>query len=300
MTTFSINRFNHSPIHRMGLDDITFILAGMLNDLGHKVILDDHRTYQDPLVNILFEGFTAQAIDLVKRSKDENARIVLVLDALPTDKGFEGHDANFLRGQRMDGFMTVAPLADAIWCTDPGAVEWCTQMNKNSTLISLGWSQHLDDELATMSPDAEAPSADFCFFGEMTPWRRSMLLDLRKTRSVLLPKKTPNDPNYMSLADRNAMVRASRAVLCPQAFPGQQHFSQSRALMALMLGRAVGFQNDVPLPPYWSSIARISESKDTDFLLENWRALHVSQMAVLLETLPPAFCLGDALKRLGV
>jgi len=297
MTTFCMNRFNHGPLQRVGLDDITFAIAGQLNDLGHKVILDDHRTYQDPLVNVLFEGFNGTSVDLVKRTKDTNARIVVVLDALPTDKGFEGHDANFLRGARMDGFIEVAPIVDAIWCTDPDAMEWATALNPNTTLISLGWSRHLENELAPEVNAVTAPIADFCFFGEMTPYRRNALLELRKTRSVLLPKKTVLDPNYMSRAERNSMILAARAVLCLPAFPGQKHFSQSRALMALMLGRVPWIVGD-PLQGVWDNFR--SRIDDVPALLDGAADIHDMLHRYLVRTLTPEFCLGDAIRRLGV
>lgn len=299
MTTFSFTRFNHGPLQRTGLDDSTFAIAGQLKDLGHAVILDDHRTYQAPLVNIMFEGFSGEAINLVKMSKDAGARIVIVLDALPTDKGFEGHDANFLRGSRMEGFTELAPIVDAIWCTAPAAVDWASELNPKTALISLGWSENFARELRPAIEAAAAPTADFSFFGEMTPYRRNTIMEMRKTRRVLVPKKTILDPNYLTFADRNAMVLASRAVLCLQAFPGQMHFSQSRALAALMLGRPVAVQSQGDLPSFWSGIARHAEAQSTDVLLSDWEIMRDVQRATLKRDLTPEFCLGDGLKMLG-
>lgn len=288
---FNFNRFNHIPVGRISLNDVCNLIGAQLKDLGHKPIQDDHRLYEPPVINVVFEHFDDVSIPTMQEAVRNGAKIVVVATENPTAEGFNGYNEHHNMRARMMRFPEVGSIVSAIWCLIPAAVSWYRSVNRNTHLIELGYSPILQQDVGQLEP-----RHDFSLYGQITPYRRALALELRKKYSLLAPQKLPDVPNYLPEKDRDAMVRDAKWSLHLKQKPDWNIISASRCATSLHLGRPVLSEWIHGSSP-WMNVIDFAPGKMTDWDMPDWRAAYERQAAAF-RTLTAEKCLGEAVSAL--
>lgn len=294
---FCFNVFNHCEDGRRCIEDLTRILSAQLRALGHEAT--EGERFASDGYNVLYESFAdLGTIDAIAAAHDGGARFLYVATEEPTAEGcFNGRLDNAMDA-RQEAFSEAARYADGILHLVPGerVTEWYSRYAP-AAYVELGYAGSL---VADTKGEQDPPIA-FGFYGQMTPRREAIFEKLRRATGwdiLILPFIT------YSSAERDVMMRQTRAILQVRAHDSMPIVSSSRCATALHLGRpVVGEPHDVEGP--WGGIVHLSASteafySDAKEVASDWRSEHSRQMDRFSTVLSPETCLGEPLRRLGI
>lgn len=299
---FQFGLWNHSKDGQRSLEDPISIIGHQLMALGHTVGWDPVNTSQvvsgPDRYNVIVEGFTDSIISAVKEAYDKGAKWIILATEEPTDKGFNhGSDLEMIKRQK--SFPDAAKYCEGIWHLVPGerVGNWYRQFAPTS-YVELGYATTL-----IRAPDFIEPKFDFGFFGSMSKRRNKILRTLaRSMPGHELAVKI--EATFASQADRDRKMRQAKVIVQLRKTEAMGLVSSSRCNTALNIGRPVVAEpHDLSHP--WDKIVKFSSSLDAfynDCLMARsaWKGAHRSQMEKFRELLTPEFCVGRALREIGL
>jgi len=143
----------------------------------------------------------------------------------------------------------------------------------------------------------------------MTPRRLKILKKLAKRSGAGLPPGTPTIrvvADFATHDERDIAMQEAKVIVQIRKFEAMGLVSSSRCNTALCLGRPVVAEpHDVQLAAPWSDVVDFADRKG-DFVnlamevLTDWRGVHARQFTAFREKFSPEFCLGNALRQIGV
>lgn len=297
---FLFNLFNHSEIGRRSLEDPMSIIGNMLKTLGHKVVWMPDKLgdflMQDSGYNIIVEGFTEYSVQVIAEAHSRGARFICIATEEPTPKGFNhGKDLEMIKRQTM--FPEAAKFFDGIFYLVPGAHvhNWFAQLAPTA-YVELGYAPGL------MRLEFSQPTHDFGFFGSMSPRRMKMLK--RIARYMGTDKCIRIESKFPSQLERDKVMREAKVILQVRKHDAMGLVSSTRCNTALCLGRPVVAEPHELCKP-WDEVVVFGKDFD-DFLNRaymmriNWRSEWHRQFEAFKTKFSPEFCIGRALKEIGV
>ncbi len=266
--------------------------------LGHKVVWEtgnEHWLTKDAGINLVVEGFTPVSTDAIRRGHEAGARFICIATEEPTPKGFNhGRDREMVRRQEM--FPHAAKYFDGILYLVPGAGEWYSQLSP-SAYVELGYAPTL-----VRPGDIEQPKFDFGFFGSLSRRRYKILKQL--ARFIGTEKAVRVEASFPDQVVRDKAVREARVILQIRKHEEMGLVSSSRCNTALCLGRPVVAEPHLLSKP-WDEVIKFSE--DSEAFLQDcfmarsvWRSLYLTQFERFREKMSPEFCIGRALREIGM
>lgn len=293
---FNLSKCNHSGLGAFSLGDIYAIMKAQLEDLGHRVMMDDAQIYAPPVVNVIVENFDDASLDMLRRVQSTGSRIVVVATEGVGRHGFAGYDERHNHGLRKQRYGEALKFAEAQWVLVPHELEWYARHHMNTTVVELGYSKRLESAVKI------EPQYDFSIFGGMMPYRREMVMALRDKATVLAPLKGQNGaPNYLLPKHRDEMVQAAKFSLHLKQDHDWRVISASRCCTSLHLGRALisdRIDSHSPFQPVLYSVkSRETFIEEALALLPNWQVEYERQMGEFRK-LDAEHCLGAAVRAL--
>ncbi len=274
------------------------IIGKQLQALGHKAVWEtanDHWLTRDSGINLVVEGFTPISTDAIRRGYEGGAGFVCIATEEPTPNGFNhGRDLEMVRRQLE--FTNAAKYFDGILYLVPGAGDWYRQWAP-SAYIELGYAPAL-----VRPGDTLEPKFDFGFFGSLSRRRRKVLKEL--ARYVGSEKAVRVEGSFPDQAVRDRIMREARVIVQIRKHEEMGLVSSSRCNTALHLGRPVVAEPHLLSKP-WDEVVKFSESSEAffqDCLMARvaWQSLHYTQFAKFREKMTPDFCVGRALREIGL
>jgi hypothetical protein len=320
MSAFLVWLGNHTPTGQRSLEDVVGIFGHQLRALGHECIWDpknDQFLTQDMGYNIIVEGFTDASISLIGRAHQQGARFICIATEEPTPKGFNhGRDREMV--SRQVKFPMAAQFFDAIFHLVPGGhiTDWFSQYAP-SAYVELGYARTL------YRPSLQEPAYNFGFFGSLTPRRLKILK--RLARAVGTEKAVRIEATFATQEERDRIMREARVIVQLRKHEEMGLVSSSRCNTALHLGRPVVAEPHL-LADQWNSIVKFSQhcnacasgqtvkhsrNEVCDRCVENfindcllaqamWKGLHGTQFTRFSERMTPEYCVGRALREVGL
>jgi hypothetical protein len=321
MATFLFWMAQHSLVGQRSLEDPVKIVGSQLCALGHfaawdpsnqhfllshlepnSVKMNDVTLPAGPAYNVLIEGFTPAIVEIIADYHRQGARFLCLATEEPTAKGFNwGTQREMIA--RQEAFPLVAPYLDGILHLVPGqnVTDWYSRYAP-SAYVELGYAPGL-----VRCETQREPPYDFGFYGSMTPRRLKILKKLAKRSSASKPPGAQTVrvvSDFASGAERDAAMQSSKVIVQLRKFDAMGLVSSSRCNTALCLGRPVVAEPHELSKP-WDTVVDFAERK-ADFVnlamatLADWRGAHARQFAAFRETFSPEFCVGNALRQIGV
>lgn len=282
------------------LEDPMGIIGHQLRALGHKVVWqpkNDIFVAADSGYNIIIEGFTPYSTQVIANAHAQGARFICIATEEPTPKGFNhGRDREMVK--RQAEFPNAAKFFDGILYLVPGdhVRDWFSQFAPTA-YVELGYAPTLP-----RPSDWIEPQFDFGFFGSVSTRRLKILKKLAK--AIGSEKAVRVEGTFPSQTERDRIMREARVIVQIRKHEEMGLVSSSRCNTALCLGRPVVAEPHLLSKP-WDEIVKFSASLDAfynDCLMARsmWKGLHASQMAKFRERLTPEFCIGRALREIGI
>ena len=310
---------NHSLQGQRSLEDPMMILGNQLRALGHDVVWDpSHREFaaRESGINVLVEGFTPEIAEVVGQFHARGARFICVATEEPTPTGFNhGRDGEMVR--RQEAFPLAARYFEAILHLVPGdhVTRWYAQ-HAPAAYVELGYAPAL-----VRGGDGREPEYDFGFFGSIT--RRRMRLLKRLARAINTAKAVRIAGTFPTQEERDRIMREARVIVQLRKHEEMGLVSSSRCNTALCLGRPVVAEPHLLSEPwdrvvtFTSHCERCAETPRTgreppcDACVDRfvsaaimtraaWRGVHAAQFARFKELLTPEYCVGRALREVGL
>lgn len=292
---FHFNTWNHCREGQIIIEDITRIMGGQIDALGHRATYNNSTFIKrDDGYNVILESFADNpaTIASIKAAHFSGSRFIIVATEEPTPKGFNsGLEPAMI--DRQIAFPAAAQYADGILHLIPGD-------HINGWYSQFAPAAHADLGAYTMLPVSPvAPDYEFGFYGKMT-WRREMMLGkLGKIGRVLLLHSLD-----MPRRERDVFMRRAKVIVQIRANEEWGMVSSSRCASALMLGRAV-IAEPHPSPAPWNKVIRFAPTVEAFYDVANktmlrWRTEYREQYQRFVETMTPARCIGDPLRKIGV
>jgi len=290
---------NHSLVGQRSLEDVVHIMSCQLRALGHRPVWDkanNKLVTKESGINVVVEGFTPQAIAIMKEYYEKGARFLILATEEPTDKGFN-HGTQKEMVWRQQTFPEAAKYAEGIIHLVPGqhVTDWYAQFAP-AAYAELGYAQEL------LRPGWNSPTYEFGFYGSLTPRRVKLLKRLAKMTGK--EKAVRVVGNFATQDERDTAMRDAKVVVQVRKFDEMGLVSSSRCCTALAIGRPV-IAEPHELSKPWDEIVHFSPSLEAFYAealvaAATWRGLHAAQFSRWKEKLPPEVCLGAALATVGV
>jgi hypothetical protein len=286
--------FNHSALGRRSIEDVIDIIGQQLRALGHEVDWDDKNFLKESHgLNLIFESFNDDAIAEMKRVHDQGCRFLMIATEEPTPKGFN-YGATLHLTQRQEAFPRAAELCEGILHLIPGdgITRWYGQYAPAAP-AELGWSPGI------MKPDRNlSPRWDFGFFGGVTRRREKVLKRLSRVGGIRL------EGAFRTQEERDTAMQSAKVIV---QIRGQEYLglvSSSRCVTSLALGRPV-LAEPHKLSKPWDEVVRFASSLDEFYAVaalmrSMWRGIYQQQLAKFRARLPPEYCWGEPLRRIGL
>lgn len=298
---FLVNLYNHSDIGQRSLEDVIGIMGHQLRALGHQCDWDptNHgflNTLKGEGLNIVVEGFTQPAIDIIRDAHGQGARFIILATEEPTEYGFnQGTQPEMVF--RQNTFPGAAKYADGIICLVPGkhVTDWYGQFARTAW-TELGYAPSL------IRPDDFTPTYDFGFYGSLTKRRLSILRRLAKRANS--PSAVRIVADFKTQVERDRAMREAKVVVQLRKFDKMGLVSSSRCNTALCLGRPVVAEpHDLSKP--WDEIVCFTQTMDQFYdvclyMRSTWRNIHERQLERFKVALSPDNCVGRAFREIGV
>lgn len=299
---FLANLFNHSELGQTSLEDVLGIWGHQARALGHQIVWDQRNaqflnTVAGQGMNVVVEGFTGDAIKIMKQAYEQGARFIILATEEPTEKGFN-HGTQAEMVKRQITFPEAAKYAEGIICLVPGdnVVNWYGQFAP-SAYTELGYAPSL------VRPGDTIPKYDFGFYGSVTVRRMRILKKLAR-RMNLSPFAVRIVGDFKSQLERDAIMRQAKVIVQIRKFEEMGLVSSSRCNTALCLGRPVVAEPHLLSKP-WDEIIKFTSTTegfyDACMLARGtWQGMYQAQMDRFKTKLSPENCVGAALEKIGV
>lgn len=299
---FQFHDFNHCPQGKIAIADIIAIMGHQLIALGHEVGWPSDGPMNfislDRGYNVLLEAFTDDGtIETIAAAHEGGCAFVYVATEEPSPLGFNmGNAYGMIERQKV--FPIAACYCDAILHLVPGSATtaWYSQFAP-AAYAELGYAPGLVYHEPAGAPE---PEYDFGFYGQTTPRREEIFAKLRGYGTLLTEYRL-----MLPRAERDALMRRARVIVTVRAQDNVEYVSSTRCATALFLGRPVIAEpHDIKLAwdqvvhfasdyePFYDDAARAAHG--------DWRVLREQQLAKMAYALPPEYCLGRALKEVGL
>jgi hypothetical protein len=295
---FNFTTFNHCHQGQVILEDVTKIMGGQLEALGHGAAYQNAGFVgPDDGWNVVIESFAddPRTIETIAGAHAMGCKFIYVGTEEPTPSGFN-HGLEPAMIDRQNAFAPAARYCDGILALMPG--EHVTRWYSNfapTAHAELGYTPGL-----VGAPDIE-PDIDFGFYGKMS-WRRDQILrTLEAMTGTEITKITTLD---VPREERDAAMRRARVIIQVRANEEWGLLSNTRCATALMMGRPVVAEPHRDRGA-WDGVIHFSDTIESFYLdamatARAWRDVHAAQVARFKETLTPQFCIGDPLRRIGI
>jgi hypothetical protein len=291
---------NHNTIGKRSLEDPLGIIGHMLQQLGHKIVWEpanDRFLLADAGINILIEGFTPQATEIVKNAHNQGARFIIVATEEPHYRGFNaGRDLEMVKRQKE--FPNAAKYCEGILYLVPGlhVHAWYNQWAP-AAHVELGYAPTL-----VRPHDGQEPKFDFGFFGSLS--RRRLKILRRLARHAGSEKAVRIESTFPDQVTRDRIMREARVIVQLRKHDEMGLVSSSRCNTALCLGRPVLAEPHAYAKP-WDEVIKFSDSlesfmDDAILMRTAWKGVHAAQFANFREKFTPERCVGRALREIGL
>lgn len=266
--------------------------------LGHKAVWEvdnSHWLARDSGINLVVEGFTPQSTDVIRKGYEGGARFICIATEEPTPKGFNhGCDREMIF--RQQEFPNAAKYFDGILYLVPGAGEWYSQFAP-SAYVELGYAPSL-----TRIENTKPPEFDFGFFGSLSRRRHRILKQL--ARYIGTEKAVRVEASFADQVTRDNTMREARVIVQLRKHDAMGLVSSSRCNTALHLGRPVVAEPHLLSKP-WDEVIKFSKDLESffqDCLLARsaWQGVHADQFAKFKQKMSPDYCIGRALREIGL
>ena len=156
-------------------------LRKTLSACGHDVIVEYNRFHHNA-INLLFEDFTHEGLcqEISKIGREKSIRFGIIATELMQKEGFpyarhgityEGAvDKEAMISRRLEGFAKVVKSVDFVWSFLPRTADYLSDLVAISEWLPVGHVENMPAELRR-SPKI----IDICFFGKLTPHRKSVI-----------------------------------------------------------------------------------------------------------------------------
>ncbi len=294
---FNFSVFNHCLAGQRCIEDLTAIISAQMEELGHETRATDDADFTRDGYNVLYESFADPGtLDAIAAAHEKGYRFLYVATEEPTQDGcFNGRLDNAMDA-RQAVFPEACRFADGILHLAPGqhATRWYSQFAP-AAYAELGCARSL-----LARNDVTEPEYDFGFYGQMTPRRRGYF-DKFQAMGYTVLELPFIEHNRRS---RDEMMRRCRVIPQIRAHDSQGIISSSRCATALSLGRPVVAEPH-EFPGAWADVVSFSTSIPRFFdlaieALNDWRRLHVQQLAQFIARLTPEVCIGTPLREIGL
>lgn len=298
---FLCNLFNHSEIGQRSLEDVVGIFGHQLRALGHTCIWDTSNrgflnTVRGEGLNIIVEGFTPGATEVVVNAHKQGARFIILATEEPTERGFN-HGTQPEMVYRQKTFPDAAKYAEGIICLVPGkyVTDWYGQFAPTAW-TELGYAPSL------VRPNDTVPTHDFGFYGSLTRRRLTILRRLAKYANSSRAVRIVAD--FKTQVERDVAMREAKVVVQLRKFDRMGLVSSSRCNTALCLGRPVVAEpHDLSKP--WDEIVSFTDTIEQFydvcmFMRSTWRHARQQQFERFKTILSPDNCVGQAFRKIGV
>jgi hypothetical protein len=216
--------------------------------------------------------------------------------------------------QRQADFPKIAPYLDGILSLVPGehVVSWYAQ-HAPTAPIELGYAPALvRGTVAAQMSDAvkshitgirpREPTHDFGFYGSMSRRRIDLLRKLARASGKARAVRVVGD--FATQDERDAAMMEAKVILQIRKFDEMGLVSSSRCCTALCIGRPV-IAEPHELSKPWDEVVRFAKTEDEFVTLAlmargAWREMHALQFDRFRAKLSPEYCVGRALRSLGV
>ena len=309
---FLFHSFNHNAVGTRSLEDPIGIIGHQLRALGHTAIWDPKNVLGPGgeaknikfaigpgQYNVMVEGFTPDMIPLLKNRREAGCRFLCVATEEPTPQGFNhGQQKEMIERQAI--FPEAMRYFDGILHLLPGEAgnRWYSQFAP-AAHCELGYAPTLVERETNLNPPF-----DFGFFGSLSPRRYKLLDELAKRTGKRQAIKIC--ATFPDQATRNRTMQEAKVILQVRRDDKMGLVSSSRCNTALRRGRpGVAEPHDEALSHPWDEVVKFTRSKE-EFMntamvtVAAWRGVHAGQFARFKEKLTPEYCIGRALREIGV
>ncbi len=308
---FLFNRENHRAELRLSFDDLTSTLGAQLELYGHTWEINDRSVALTPdTVNVLFEGFSQEAIDVYGAHVHAGARYICIATEQPTGYGPDGlgGDFNFGRPDHMKGrqarFVEACRRLRflAIWALVPGADThaWYKRWCPNVGYLPSGFAP------AQLRQARREPEFDFGMYGSIAEggrrWQWLERLHKETGRSVhILGSK-----GIVPVGERDREMQRCKVLLQIRPNEEAELVSSSRVAASLHAGRCVVAEHHTRHQPYsrvvrFAPAAGFASFKRSCLLaLGHWRGEYMVQLSRFQEILGPDRTMLPALEAAGI
>lgn len=298
---FHFSTYNHHVGVGNTLDDLMAVPVAQLRALGHEVSISRNDFVKGAAAfNILFEGFTAQTLEVLADAHKQGGKFIVIATEEPTEMGFNhGIDPAMVKRQEM--FPQATPYICGILHTLAAehVGKWYARYAP-AAHMELGYAPSL------VRFAHQIPTHEFGFFGGGI-WQGS-----RRYKILQKLAKRTNHPNAVrvltgykaTVEERDREMRDAKIILQLRLNEKMGLVSSSRCSTALYIGRAVMAEPHLMAWP-WNEIVHFSPSLDafyTEALAARgiWQGLHAGQFERFKRILTPERSIGDPLRKIGV
>ncbi len=291
---------NHTETGQRSLEDVVGIFGKQLRALGHTIIWDPSNSQfitADRGINIVVEGFTPGSIEALEKAHKQNCRFIILATEEPSPQGFnQGVQPEMVK--RQTDFAGVARFAEAILHLVPGEHVTCWYGQFLPTAqIELGYAPTL-----IRKPLGREPEYDFGFYGSITKRRHVLLKKLAKCSSSKKAVRIVGD--FMPQVERDLIMQNCKVIVQLRKFEKMGLVSSSRCNTALCLGRPVVAEPHLLVKP-WDEVIKFADTEKHFFDLcimarASWKSLWYQQFENFKQKFSPEFCVGNALKQVGI
>lgn len=308
---FLFNRENHKAELRFSFDDTTSTIGAQLEHFGHTWEINDRQvSFAADTVNVLFEGFSEEALQVYGAHVRQGARYLCIATEQPT--GYDAHgmggEFNFGKPDHMHGrqakFIEACDRLDfvAIWPLVAGdeTLAWYRRWCPRVAHLPIGFAPRM------LRSPAREPEFDFGMYGSIPEgarrWRWLERLHQETGASVhILGSK-----GIVPVEERDAEMQRCRVLLQIRPSEDSELVSSSRIAASLHAGRCVVAEHH-RLPGLYGQVARFAPEpgfasfrRSCQLALAHWRGEYLQQMAAFREILSPEATLLPALEAAGI
>ena len=298
---FLVNMLNHNATGQRSLEDVVGILGHQMRALGHRVIWDPRNEkflHPSEGINLIVEGFTEHTVRVIADAHAHGCRFVILATEEPSDRGFnQGTQQEMVKRQEI--FPEAAKFCEGILHLVPGehVTRWYSQFAP-AAQVELGYADTLVRQSSTVEP-----TYDFGFYGSLSKRRHRLL---RKLANASVGKKEVRVVvDFKEQIERDSIMREARVIVQIRKFDEMGLVSSSRCNTALCLGRPVVAESHLLSKP-WDEVVQFVDGDEHAFLnacmmaRSYWRGMHAAQFERFREKFTPEFCVGQALKQIGI
>jgi hypothetical protein len=158
-------------------------LRKTLSACGHDVIVEYNRIHTDA-INLLFENFINESLnrEISNMRREKGIRFGIIATELMQEEGFihagsvtyaGATDQESMTSLRLDGFAEVVKSVDFVWSFLSRTADYLSNSVAISEWLPIG---HIEDMPAELRRSPK--NIDICFFGKVTPHRKSVINSL--------------------------------------------------------------------------------------------------------------------------